>query len=198
MCSVFLYSACSPFFYVRKRRVGGMRFLLIPIGNRGDVLRERTVMAVAQAEGLYLYTDILLKTDAVLQMPAVKAQFAWRIACIQISQRHAQIRAGIRLLVVPAFIGIERREAERTAEIIFRAIIGHTWLIGIPIQIEFDFAFAPPVRLQGRPCEIGTDVAAAAFDAIQNRVDRMAAAGDGVTVLCMEIRGVFADWVQLV
>src|SRR5665213_3878769 len=61
-------------------------------------------------------------------------------------------------------------EIIRAAEIILRAGAADGRKLRITVQIEFDFTFAPPAGVMHAPSEIGADILALAFHAVEDGV----------------------------
>ena len=122
-------------FHGRQRRKCAVRFLLIPVGYGCDILRERAVAAVPQAQCLHLHTDILRKTNAIVQVPAVKAKFSRAGGRVQSDQRHTEVGLTKRLFTIPAILRIKRGKTEGTAKLVFGSIIRHGGLVGVPIMV---------------------------------------------------------------
>ena len=70
--------------HVRQGRKRFVRFRLIPVGNRGDILGQGPIIVIAQTQGLDLYADIAAKADVILNMPAIQAVFTRRVMRIEL------------------------------------------------------------------------------------------------------------------
>lgn len=57
-----------------------------------------------------------------------------------------------------------------SSKIIFSASAAYRWIRLVPIDIEFEFTFSPPVALKYTQGQIGSNVLASALDPIQNDV----------------------------
>ena len=85
-------------------------------------------------------------------------------------KRISKVRRGIALL-----LHISVRISGKTpgaSEIIFHSRSADRRECTVPVDVEFHFAFAPPVPLQGRQGDVGSHIPAAALHPVQNHIVR--------------------------
>ncbi len=115
---------------LRKVRV---RFLLIPVGDRSDVVGERLIRVVRPpAESLYGDAQVLLETDGVHEVPAIEAPLRWAILA-RMTERAADIGCRVSL-----------REAVAAEEVIFRTGAVDCRELAVAVHVELDFTLAKP------------------------------------------------------
>ena len=79
------------------------------------------------------------------------------------------------------------RKAPGTTEIIFCSRSANSWIFLISVNIEFNFAFTPPVTFQCCQCHISTYIVTLSFDIIKNYIIFLQLGDLFSSPLCMEV-----------
>jgi hypothetical protein len=139
---------------------------LVPVHHRRKVVLQRQVPALTlPAEGLDGHSQVPLETDRVHDMPAIETES--RLLLGEDHLRHARVRA-TEFLVATA---LRLVESVRATEIVFRSRPADCRKLLVPVDVELDFAFAPPAGTVGAPSHVGPDVLAPALDAFDECVN---------------------------
>src|SRR5208283_5970876 len=110
-----------------------MRFLLIPIRYRRDIVRQRPIWAIRRpTQRLDGNVNVPSKADRIHNMPAIKAPFA-RSNLIIGTQRTARIGSGE-----------SRGQAVTSSEVVLRTCTANGGEIAISVEEKLDFAFSKP------------------------------------------------------
>src|SRR6266487_2535907 len=145
-----------------------MWFALVPERDRGNViLQGQVATTAAPAQSLNSYTQILLKTNGVHNVPAIHTEaLLTTIESIGFNHlRQTQKRRGVDAVFPSGMF-----EVPRTTEIIFCSCTANCGKILVAVQVEFDLALAPPASIIRLPCKIGTNVLSFAPYTIQQRM----------------------------
>jgi len=162
-----------------------MRFGLIPIGDRGQIILQRQVTAFAlPAQTLHGYLQIPVKADRVCNMPAILAKTVLIFNAIETSIESTEIV--INILAVRAgshFVTVG------TAKIIFLTGAADSRKFIITVEIKFYLTFSPPAGTVGAVSVKGADIMAGAFDAIYNGINLLVGQRINPTELGVEVSG---------
>ena len=166
-----------------------MGFRLIPVGHRGDVVFQRQITVFRfPSQRLNGHLQVSFKADRVGNVPSVQAETLAR-KVDHVGRQHLRqprVRAAERLIEMVFHV----LKVVRAAEIVFRAGAADGGEGLVAVEIELDFAFAPPVGAVRFPGQVRAHVLAAAADAVQDRVDLLGRQLMHTAELRMQIRHV--------
>ena len=150
----------KPFGKPRQFREWRVRLGLIPVGHRGDVVRELLVFSIpSPAQGLNRHPQILFKIDRVLNVPAVKAPEVRRLRPLGCRKNCPGVGGGVWLL-----------ESVAAQEIVLRSGAANGGKLAIPIHVELDLPLPEPAFLHLGPGKEGSHIASPALHPVQNDI----------------------------
>ena len=143
---------------------------LVPVGHGSDVvLQGQIASAAAPTQRLNGHAQVGLEINRVVDVPAIQAKahlaLIERVGDGRLRQSRIGRGEGF-IAVVPHGI----LKIVGTAEVVFRARAADGGICVVAVQIEFDFAFAPPAVVIHAPGHVGAHIVAFALHAVQNGV----------------------------
>ena len=110
-----------------------MGLLLVPIGDRSNVVHERLVLPVGPpSESLYGHAEVFIEKDGIHDVPPIQTPFG-RTIVARMFQHVADVGRAV-----------EFREAVTTAQVVFGPGPANRRELSVPVDIELDFTFAEP------------------------------------------------------